>query len=355
MQALPRRADQLRRGDDRVGFADQPCLAHQPELADARVDGEESDQAPGNVRDDRRFRQHDDRPRRCSSARAEPVADASGGRSAARVAGRVPCRHHDGDVLLPSSAWILPPHPSSTLARELIARRSLTPDDAGCQTLLAQRLAPLGFRCETLQSNGVTNLWARRGDTRAARLLRRSHRRRADGPARCVAVPTHSSRHVRDGYLYGRGAADMKGSLAAFVIAIERFVAQHPRPPGSIALLITSDEEGPSIDGTVKVVERLAARGERHRLLRRRRAVVGRRARRHDQERPPRHAVGDADRQGRAGAHRLSAPRATIRSISSRPVLAELARDCAGTTATRIFRRRRGSARTSTPAPARPT
>ena len=149
--------------------------------------------------------------------------------------------------------------PVLTLARELIARRSLTPDDAGCQTLLAQRLQPLGFRCETLQSNGVTNLWARLGDT---------------APLVCFAghtdvVPTgpldawHSDPFeptLRDGHLYGRGAADMKGSVAAFVVAIESFVAQH-RPAGSIALLITSDEEGPSTDGTVKVVERLERDG----------------------------------------------------------------------------------------------
>ena len=152
--------------------------------------------------------------------------------------------------------------PTLALTRELIARRSLTPDDAGCQALLEARLAPLGFRCETLVSNGVTNLWARLG---------------TQAPLVCFAghtdvVPTgpldawHSDPFepvVRDGYLYGRGAADMKGSLAAFVTAIESFLADTPEPRGSIALLITSDEEGPSVDGTVKVVERLAARGER--------------------------------------------------------------------------------------------
>ena len=148
------------------------------------------------------------------------------------------------------------------LARALIARRSITPDDAGCQALLAQRLAPLGFACETLSMNGVTNLWARRGSA---------------APLVCFAghtdvVPTgptaewHSDPFeptVRDGYLYGRGAADMKSSLAAFVTAIETFIAQHDAHDGSIALLVTSDEEGPSIDGTARVVERLAARGER--------------------------------------------------------------------------------------------
>ena len=152
--------------------------------------------------------------------------------------------------------------PTLTLARALIARRSLTPDDAGCQLLLRERLAPLGFTCTTLESNGVTNLWARRG---------------TQGPLVCFAghtdvVPTGPLERwdtdpfapaLRDGFLYGRGAADMKSSLAAFVTAIEAFVAAHPRAPGSIALLITSDEEGPlNTDGTVKVVEALHARGE---------------------------------------------------------------------------------------------
>jgi succinyl-diaminopimelate desuccinylase len=151
--------------------------------------------------------------------------------------------------------------PTLSLARDLIALRSITPDDAGCQALLADRLKPLGFNCETLVVNGVTNLWARRGTTR---------------PLVCFAghtdvVPTgpvaewHSdpfSPTLRDGYLYGRGAADMKGSIAAFVTAIEGFLAEHPGAQGSIALLITSDEEGPSIDGTARVVERLAASGE---------------------------------------------------------------------------------------------
>jgi len=148
------------------------------------------------------------------------------------------------------------------LARALIARRSVTPDDGGCQTLLGERLKRLGFALEPLESNGVTNLWARRG---------------TGAPIVCLAghtdvVPTGpldqwlSDPFVpteRDGRLYGRGAADMKTSLAAFVTAIEGFLAGHPDPRGSIALLITSDEEGVATDGTVKVVDRLEARGER--------------------------------------------------------------------------------------------
>lgn len=149
-----------------------------------------------------------------------------------------------------------------TLTQQLISRRSNTPDDAGCQDLMQERLAPLGFRFETLTSNGVINLWARRGET---------------SPVVCFAghtdvVPSgpldqwHSDPFtptIRDGLLYGRGASDMKASLAAFVTSIEGFVAQHPDHIGSIALLITSDEEGVATDGTVKVVEMLAARGEK--------------------------------------------------------------------------------------------
>jgi succinyl-diaminopimelate desuccinylase len=148
------------------------------------------------------------------------------------------------------------------LARALIARRSVTPDDGGCQSLLGERLKRLGFALDPLESNGVTNLWARRG---------------TGAPVVCFAghtdvVPTgplgqwQSDPFVpteRDGQLYGRGAADMKTSIAAFVTAIEGFLAGHPEPRGSIALLITSDEEGVATDGTVKVVDRLEARGER--------------------------------------------------------------------------------------------
>lgn len=147
------------------------------------------------------------------------------------------------------------------LARELISRVSITPNDGGCQALLAQRLARLGFTIEHLRYGDVDNLWARRGSTK---------------PLVCFAghtdvVPTgpldqwHSDPFqptVRDGVLYGRGAADMKSSIAAFVTAIEGFLAQHPDHPGSIALLITSDEEGVAVNGTVKVVEALRARGE---------------------------------------------------------------------------------------------
>jgi succinyl-diaminopimelate desuccinylase len=153
------------------------------------------------------------------------------------------------------------PNETLDLAIDLLRRKSLTPDDAGCHDLIAARLQKIGFHIERHHHNDVDNLWARRGQT---------------APAVCFAghtdvVPTgplerwHSDPFeptVRDGQLYARGAADMKTSIAAFVIATERFVAAHPDHPGSIAFLITSDEEGPATDGTVKVVEALKARGE---------------------------------------------------------------------------------------------
>jgi succinyl-diaminopimelate desuccinylase len=151
--------------------------------------------------------------------------------------------------------------PTLDLARELIARRSQTPNDAGCQDLLGKRLARSGFRCESLVANGVSNLWARRGDAHPIVCFAGHTDVVPSGPLDVwESDPFDPS--VRDGYLYGRGAADMKSSLAAFVVAIEQFVAARPDHPGSIALLITSDEEGPSVDGTVRVVERLRGRGE---------------------------------------------------------------------------------------------
>ena len=147
------------------------------------------------------------------------------------------------------------------LAQALIACRSLTPFDNGCQDIMIGRLEKIGFGIERIRCGVVDNLWARRGMT---------------GPLLCFAghtdvVPTGPVDKwdsdpfipvVRNGRLYGRGAADMKGSLAAFVTAIEAFVAAHPDHGGSIALLITSDEEGVAVDGTVRVVEALKARNE---------------------------------------------------------------------------------------------
>ena len=147
------------------------------------------------------------------------------------------------------------------LAKSLLARPSVTPEDGGCQQLLIDRLAPLGFKAETLRFGEVTNLWIRRGTARPLVALAGHTDVVPTGPREAwhtdPFVPT-----VRDGQLFGRGAADMKTSLAAFVVACERLVAAHPGHPGSLALLVTSDEEGPSVDGTARVVETLKARGE---------------------------------------------------------------------------------------------
>lgn len=152
--------------------------------------------------------------------------------------------------------------PVLTLARNLISRPSVTPEDAGCQQMMADYLKRLGFTIEPMVFHDTTNLWARRGN---------------EGPLFCFAGHTDVvppgpldkwdsppfEPTIRDGFLYGRGAADMKGSLAAMLIAVERFVTSNPEHQGSIAFLITSDEEGPFINGTPKVVETLEARNEK--------------------------------------------------------------------------------------------
>jgi succinyl-diaminopimelate desuccinylase len=196
------------------------------------------------------------------------------------------------------------------LVRQLIARPSVTPDDAGCQALLAERLGAAGFHCESLRFGEVTNLWARRGAAR---------------PLLCFAghtdvVPTGPLEHwqsdpfvpvERDGRLYGRGAADMKSSIAAFVVAAEAFVGERPRHRGSLALLITSDEEGPSVDGTVRVVERLKAQGERIDYC-----IVG--------EPSSVAALGDMIKNGRRGS--LSG-RMTVRGVQGHVAYPHLARN----------------------------
>ncbi|MFZ2295685.1 MAG: succinyl-diaminopimelate desuccinylase [Polaromonas sp.] len=176
------------------------------------------------------------------------------------------------------------------LAEQLISRPSVTPEDAGCQAILAARLAPLGFKCETIVSGPehfrVTNLWAKFEGFSLP-----SQAERAQSAIESIAPPAPGANRVktlvfvghtdvvptgpleqwhshpftpshREGKLYGRGAADMKTSIAAMVVAIEEFLASHPEPALSIALLITSDEEGPALDGTVVVCEQLLARGE---------------------------------------------------------------------------------------------
>jgi len=155
----------------------------------------------------------------------------------------------------------MPDSPVLELTRELISRRSITPDDGGCQQLIAERLEKVGFTCEPLVSNGVTNLWARRGSSRPLVCFAGHTDVVPTGPlAEWQSDPFTPT--LRDGKLYGRGAADMKSSVACFVIAAEMFVKENPDHAGSIALLLTSDEEGPAVDGTVKVVEKLKHEGE---------------------------------------------------------------------------------------------
>ena len=204
------------------------------------------------------------------------------------------------------------------LAEALIACRSVTPEDAGCQALIAARLAPLGFACETLVCGPtvapVTNLWAlHRGSAGdAGRLLVFAGHTDVvpTGPlAQWTSdpfVPTH-----RDGRLHGRGAADMKTSVAAMVVAAEEFVAAHPNAPGSLALLLTSDEEGPAVDGTVRVCERLAARGTRLDYC-----IVG--------EPTSVQRLGDMIKNGRRGS--LSG-RLTVRGVQGHIAYPQLARN----------------------------
>ncbi|HJU49437.1 MAG TPA: succinyl-diaminopimelate desuccinylase [Pseudogulbenkiania sp.] len=174
------------------------------------------------------------------------------------------------------------------LTEELIRLDSVTPNDAGCQERMIARLEAVGFTVERMRHGDVDNFWARRGTS---------------GPVVCFAghtdvVPTGPldkwdsppfEPTIRNGYLFGRGAADMKASLAAFITSIERFVTQHPDHPGSIALLITSDEEGSAIDGTVRVVDTLEARGELIDYC-----IVG--------EPTSNHVLGDTIKNGRRGS-----------------------------------------------------
>ena len=174
------------------------------------------------------------------------------------------------------------------LAKALITRPSVTPDDAGCQAMLIERLSKIGFECETLQFGEVTNLWARRGKSKPVLAFAGHTDVVPTGPLdEWMSDPF--TPEIRDGLMYGRGAADMKSSIAAMVTACERFVQQHADHSGSIAFLITSDEEGPAFDGTVKVIETLEARGEKIDW-----ALVG--------EPSSTNAVGDVVKNGRRGS-----------------------------------------------------
>ena len=148
------------------------------------------------------------------------------------------------------------------LACELISRPSVTPEDAGCQALVAERLARAGFAIEPLRYGDVDNLWASHGSGAPVLVLLGHTDVVPPGPREAWSSEPFEP-VIRDGVLYGRGAADMKGSVAAFVVAAERFVADHPDHPGTLALLLTSDEEGDAIDGVRKVADTLRTRGQR--------------------------------------------------------------------------------------------
>ena len=196
------------------------------------------------------------------------------------------------------------------LVSELIRRPSVTPDDAGCQQLLADRLAARGFEAERIDRGNTTNLWLCRGQARPRFVFAGHTDVVPTGPlAQWGSDPFAPTE--RDGFLYGRGAADMKSSIAAFVVAAERFVDRHPDHAGSIALLLTSDEEGPATDGTVAVVDRLRERGTVLDFC-----LVG--------EPTCEHHLGDMIKNGRRGS--LSG-RLTVRGIQGHVAYPQLARN----------------------------
>ncbi|EJN6960105.1 succinyl-diaminopimelate desuccinylase [Photobacterium damselae] len=178
--------------------------------------------------------------------------------------------------------------PVISLAKDLLSRRSVTPEDAGCQDVMIERLHQLGFCIETMVFDDTTNLWARRG-TQAPLFVFAGHTDVVpSGPIEQWHTPPFEPT-IKDGMLYGRGAADMKGSLACMIVAIERFIAENPDHQGSIGLLITSDEEGPFINGTTRVVDTLEARNEKIDLC-----IVG--------EPSSTLVVGDVVKNGRRGS-----------------------------------------------------
>ena len=174
------------------------------------------------------------------------------------------------------------------LAQALIRIDSVTPNDKGAQTLIADYLAPLEFSAESMQFGDVTNLWARRG-TESPVIVFAGHTDVVPtGPEEAWKFPPFAAQ-IEDDMLYGRGAADMKSSIACFMTACRRFVESYPNHRGSIAFLITSDEEGPAVDGTVKVIERLEERGEKFEYC-----IVG--------EPSSSHKLADSIKNGRRGS-----------------------------------------------------
>ncbi|MBB1366207.1 succinyl-diaminopimelate desuccinylase [Pseudoalteromonas sp. SR44-5] len=179
-------------------------------------------------------------------------------------------------------------HPVIELAQALIQRRSVTPEDADCQTIMNERLAQLGFNIESLFFTDTQNTWARKGDSSPHFCFAGHTDVVPTGPEKNWQHPPFSG-FLADGMLHGRGAADMKGSLAAMVVATERFVTKHPDHKGSISFLITSDEEGPFINGTTRVIDTLEARGEKIDMC-----LVG--------EPSSRDVLGDVVKNGRRGS-----------------------------------------------------
>jgi len=178
--------------------------------------------------------------------------------------------------------------PVLALAKDLISRQSVTPEDAGCQQLMIERLQALGFEIEVMVFEDTTNFWARRGNQSPLFAFAGHTDVVPAGPLeQWHTAPFEPT--VIEGYLHGRGAADMKGSLACMIVAVERFIAQHPEHKGSLAFLITSDEEGPFINGTTRVVDTLMARDENIEMC-----IVG--------EPSSTHAVGDVVKNGRRGS-----------------------------------------------------
>lgn len=174
------------------------------------------------------------------------------------------------------------------LTMELMARPSITPEDSGCQAHLIELLTPLGFACEIIDGDHVTNLWARRGTTAPLIVFAGHTDVVPTGPLAQWRSPPFTPT-ICDGLLYGRGAADMKTSIAAMVVAVEEFINSHPKHSGSIAFLITSDEEGPATAGTVRVCDLLKARGVELDYC-----LVG--------EPTSSHALGDTIKNGRRGS-----------------------------------------------------
>lgn len=196
------------------------------------------------------------------------------------------------------------------ITQQLIAQVSVTPDDAGCQALIAERLRRAGFACESLRHGAVDNLWATHGSGAPLLLLLGHTDVVPPGPREAWASDPFVP-EIRDGLLYGRGAADMKGSVAAFVVALERYVAAHPDHAGTVALLLTSDEEGPAIDGVRRVADTLRERGQRIDWC-----ITG--------EPSSKHVLGDLLRVGRRGT--LSAT-LTVRGIQGHVAYPDKARN----------------------------